>query len=150
MGAPKPRSRKPSGSRSWQPDPGTVYFLDENLGGETISSALRELGATVEVHRDHFAAGTDDETWLTGIAERGWTAVTRDKNIRLRPNEIAAIRRCGARVIVVTGGSLTGHDIAALLCRKLKSIEGFTKSHRGSFVATLAASGHLKEFKDKT
>lgn len=149
MAAQKQKSRKPSGTKSWQPDPGSVYFLDENLGGLTVSSALRARGAKVEVHKDHFSAGTEDETWLSEIASRGWIAITRDKNVRLRPNEVATIRKSGARVIIVTGGNLTGSDLADLFGRKLKAIEGFCRSHSGPFVATLSVSGTLREFKMK-
>lgn len=64
MAAPKKKSKKPSGTKSWLPDPSVTYLLDENLGGIVISGALKAAGATVEIHGNHFAPGTEDVVWL--------------------------------------------------------------------------------------
>jgi len=40
---------------------------------------------------------------LAEIARRGWVAITHDARIRYKPNELAAIKRHNARLIVVIG-----------------------------------------------
>lgn len=47
--------------------PDLVLFLDEDTSASRAVRALREAGASVEVHRDHFRPGTPDEDWLAVV-----------------------------------------------------------------------------------
>ncbi len=66
-----------------------VFFLDRNLGKYTIAEALRQAGANVEIHDDHFQSDAKDEEWLGEVGRRGWIILTNDKKIRYRSNERA-------------------------------------------------------------
>ena len=37
-----------------------VFFIDRALGSRRVAQALRDVGATVEVHDDHFAKDAAD------------------------------------------------------------------------------------------
>jgi len=67
-------------------------YLDRNLGKHVIADALREAGATVEIHDDHLPLNAPDEDWIALVGRNSWIAITKDKNIRHRAAEIAAIK----------------------------------------------------------
>ena len=46
---------------------------------------------TVERHGDHFAPDCPDSDWLAAVSAKGWIALTHDKRIRYKPNELAAV-----------------------------------------------------------
>ncbi len=123
------RSKKPSARNSGSTPPERpVLFVDRSLGRRQVPQALREAGAAVEIHDDHFAPDMADERWLAEVANRGWTVLTKDRRIRYRPNEIAAIRNAGALAVVLTAGNLTGDDMAAIFVRALRGIERLARS----------------------
>lgn len=76
----------------------TIFFTDRNLG-KRFGRRLRELGLTVEIHDDHLAQETPDETVIRLVAKRGWVLLTHDGRMRYRPAEKEAILRYGAAVI---------------------------------------------------
>lgn len=100
----------------------------------------------VKIQRDHFPSGTPDVDWLSAIAERQWIAITRDKRLRYRPNEIATIRAARAKVIIATtSGNLSSVELAKLLVGGFKKIDNFVRKQRGPFVATMAKDGSIKK-----
>lgn len=142
----KKKSTKPSGTKSWQPDPQFVYFLDENTSSSAIVGALRAAGVRVEIQPDHFKSGTPDVDWLSTIADWKWIAITRDKRLRYRPNEIATIRAARARVIIATtSGNLTSIELAKLLVDSFKKIDKFVRNHQDFFIATIGKDGAIKK-----
>lgn len=57
----------------------TVFFIDRCLGGVRIAQFLKGLGASVEVHDDHFAGDAEDIYWLSQVTNWGWVVWTRDE-----------------------------------------------------------------------
>ncbi|WP_405094319.1 hypothetical protein [Micromonospora sp. NBC_01392] len=45
---------------------------------------------------------TPDDVWIPQVTEQGFLIVTRDRHIRTRPREIAAVRGYGARMVALT------------------------------------------------
>lgn len=43
------------------------FFIDRSLGSQGVAQALRNAGARVEVHDDHFAVNEQDTVWLAEI-----------------------------------------------------------------------------------
>ena len=78
-----------------------VFFLDRNLGKHTIADALRQAGAEVQIHDDHFRQETPDEEWLREVGQRSWIVLTKDTQIRYRAHERAALRQAGVRAFVL-------------------------------------------------
>ena len=96
--------------------------------------ALREAGAIVERHADHFPKGAPDETWLAGAGSRNWVVLTRDKRIRYRQLEKLALTEAKVRAFVFTGGNVTVKDTAAILVSALPRIDRVCRTQAGPFI----------------
>ena len=79
-----------------------VYFTDRDLG-KRFPAALEAAGLRVERHDSHFPPDAPDEEWLRVAGERSWIAITHDKRIRHKPNELAAVIRHRVALLVVVG-----------------------------------------------
>jgi hypothetical protein len=136
----KKRSAASSGSKL--PSSHT-FFIDRSLGQKIVAQALRAAGATVVVHDDHFPADAPDEEWLREVGQRGWIVLTRDKMIRYRDTERAAIIRAGVRAFVLRGKSLKGPEMGEAFVRALPSMVRLLGKRRSPFVATITSSGTI-------
>jgi len=99
-----------------------------------VADALRSAGARVEIHRDHFEERTPDAEWLAKAGQLGWVVLTKDKRIRCRPLELAAIRDGRARVFALTSGNLRGPQMAEILARHLPRMMDLAVRHLPPFV----------------
>lgn len=79
-----------------------VFFTDRDLGKQ-FPDILREAGLTVERHADHFAPDCPDPEWLRVVGRRRWVAITHDRNIRYKPNELQAVIEHRVLLLVVIG-----------------------------------------------
>ena len=129
-----------------QPPEQLVYFVDRSLGRHKIADALRASGARVEVHDDHLNQDAPDEEWIALVGVRGWVAVTKDKNVRFRTAEIEAIKRYGARVLVLCAKNATGPDMANILVDARRRLERFVSSTAAPFVAGIVRSGKITNY----
>ena len=143
MSASKQRSKKRSVANSKQPPEPRALYLDRNPGKHLISGALRQAGHAVEVHDDHLPIDAPDEGWIELVASKGWIALTKDKNIRYRYAEIEAIKKHGARVVVIRAKNVTGTDLATLVVEHYQRIQNFSARTTAPFVAALDRSGSL-------
>ena len=92
-----------------------IFFLDRSLGKHIVADALRQAGAAVAVHDDHFSQDARDEEWLRAVGERGWIVLTRDDRIQYRSQERTALIQAGVRAFVLVRRSLSGPAIAGHL-----------------------------------
>ena len=69
-----------------------TLFIDRDTWSYVLDDALRAAGIPFVAHRQLFAPDTPDTEWIAEVGRRGWVVVTRDKNIRRRPNELRAVR----------------------------------------------------------
>ncbi len=137
------KSKKRSGASSAPPLEEPTLFLDRNLGKHVIADRLRSEGMKVELHDDHLPPTAPDERWLALVGRKGWVAITKDKNIRYRSAELAAVRKHSARVIVVRMKNATGCDIAELLVKGRRRIARFAANTPPPFVAGILGSGQV-------
>ena len=76
-----------------------TFFLDHQIGRYIVADKLREAGAAVEVHLDHFKGDAPDLEWIPEIGRRDWILITKDQNIRRTHNRpgslLFAISRTG-------------------------------------------------------
>ncbi len=79
-----------------------VFFTDRDLGTR-FPDILAAAGLKVERHCDHFPPDCADEKWLRTIGSRNWVAVSHDRRIRYKPNELAAVDRHRVTLLVVIG-----------------------------------------------
>jgi PIN like domain len=80
----------------------SLIATDRDLGNR-FPEVLKENGFQVERHRDHFRPDCPDDEWLAKVAQRGWVAITHDARIRYKRNELEAVVRHEARLLVVVG-----------------------------------------------
>jgi len=92
-------------------------------------------GATVKTLADVFSKGVTDQDWLIGLSAHDWVVLTKDKNIRRRPNEFEAFAAAGLRVFVITATNLTGEENGRILVKALPKILRLCKNYRPPFVA---------------
>jgi predicted nuclease of predicted toxin-antitoxin system len=118
-----------------------TFFLDRNLGKQTIAAALRQAGAAVQIHDDHFPQDATDVHWLREVGRRGWIVLTKDKRIRYRSHEQTALLQSGVRAFVLIAGNLTGREMAEVFVHALPAIRRFVASHQPPFIAKVTRRG---------
>jgi predicted nuclease of predicted toxin-antitoxin system len=146
MAARMRKSKKPSGVNSRPPDDRPVLFIDRNLGRHVLADSLRQAGIACEVHDDHLPQDATDADWLKLVGDNGWIAIGRDKNIRYRGPEKAALIQANARLIVVRAKNTTGQDIADLLIRHTNRIYRFASKHDAPFIAGITRDGIITKY----
>jgi predicted nuclease of predicted toxin-antitoxin system len=101
---------------------------------------MRAAGAQVHVHDDLFAPGAPDVEWLQRAGRERWIVLTKDRYIRWRAVECAALMNAGVRAFTLTSGNLQGAEMAETFVRALPAIHRFVAHHQGPFIATVAKS----------
>lgn len=117
-----------------------TFYVDRCLG-KAVAHRLRDAGAQVEMHDDHFAQDAADDEWIPEVAERGWVILTKDKNIRRRAGEREAVVTAKARIVTLTSGNMKGADMAALLVSRLADMEQLATTQPVPFVAMVGPGG---------
>jgi len=92
----------------------------------------------VELHDDHFAIDAADEDWIVDVSFRGWAIITKDRRIRYRPLELAAVREAKARLFVLTAGNATGSEMADILVGHLPRMQRIVNGQEPPFVARVS------------
>jgi PIN like domain len=110
-----------------------VFFTDRDLGKQ-FPEILRSSGLTVERHHDHFAPNASDETWLEAAGQRGWIALTHDRQIRSKPNERAAVMQHGVALLVIIGKA-PHPELARSFVATLPRVQRFVESHKPPYIA---------------
>lgn len=109
-----------------------VFFTDRDLGTR-FPDILRSAGLSVERHRDHFPPDARDEDWLAVVGTRGWVALTHDRRIRYKPNELAAVVRHRVGLLVLVGKA-PYPALATAFVATLPRIESFLERHEAPFI----------------
>lgn len=117
-----------------------VFFVDRSIGRHIAVAALRAAGYEVVAHDDQFPQSTLDEEWLPEAGRNGWIVITRDKMIRRRQNELEALRVAKVIAFVVTAGSATGDEVAAMLVKHADRMIDLATGARPPAVFSLSRS----------
>jgi hypothetical protein len=96
-----------------------VYFVDECLGRHVVPDGLRKAVAEGErvVTRPK---GTLDLDWIPEADTQGWVCITKDRALKKRPNELAAL--LGSAFATFMLGEATGEIHAARVVAALPVI----------------------------
>jgi hypothetical protein len=105
-----------------------TWFTDRDLGKQ-FPRVLAEGGIPVQRHGDLFAPDGSDEQWLEHCGTHGLVAITHDRRIRYRPNELAAVVRFNVQLVVVTGKVPTV-ELAHNFLRTLHRVEALLNLQR--------------------
>jgi predicted nuclease of predicted toxin-antitoxin system len=108
---------KRSASSSASPPEARRLFIDRCAWSAALGRALSDAGIAFEAHHAHFRDDTPDAEWLTAATQHRWLIVTRDKRIRYKPNELAAMRAARLHVFVFTQGGLSAGETGEILVR---------------------------------
>lgn len=95
----------------------------------------------VEIHDDHFRPDAPDAEWLTTVGRQGWVVLTKDRRIRYRGPEVAALMAAGVRAFVLTAGDLRGTEMAGTFLRALPAMTRFASQHPAPFIARVSKTG---------
>jgi predicted nuclease of predicted toxin-antitoxin system len=106
-----------------------TLFIDRDLWSRRLDAALREAGIPFVAHRDLFAHDTSDVEWIAEVGRRGLVVLTRDQEIRRRPNELAAVRAARIHLFALTSGNLSAGETAALCVAAWPAIQRAVARH---------------------
>lgn len=110
-----------------------TFFTDYNLG-KRFPARLAEAGIDVEPHIQHFRQDCPDEDWLAEIGRRGWVALTHDRRIRYKPNELAAVMQHRVALLVVIGDA-PFPELADAFVATLPRVLSFIEGQRPPYIA---------------
>ena len=107
-------------------DPPPRFFVDRSLGAVVVPRLLREAGFDLETMRERYgerrAQTIPDVEWLRDVGAAGLVVLMKDKRIRTRPAEQAAVRAHSVRCFCVARGDLTGAQTAEAFVRSRAAI----------------------------
>jgi hypothetical protein len=75
------------------------------------------------------------------VGREGWVVLTKDGEIRRRPNERDALLSSGTRAFVLTAGQLTGPMMAELLVEQMPRVERHLRKNRGPYICAITRTG---------
>ena len=129
------------------PPDGPRLFIDRDAWSNALGEALRANNVDFIAHKDLFAQDSPDGEWIQRVSDEGWIGITRDQNVRRKPNEIRLIRASKAMICVFTSGNLSAAATAEILLKALPKIREYWASserpalysvHRDGKVAPLS------------
>ena len=108
-----------------------------------VADALRQAGAIVEIHDNHFRQAAEDVEWLRAVGPRGWIVLTRDDKIRHRSHERTALIQAGVRAFVLARRSLSGPAMAEAFVQALPAMRRFVPRYQAPFIARVTQAGSV-------
>jgi PIN like domain len=102
------------------------YFTDRSLGRNDLPTTLRALGWDLLPHSELYGPRDEevsDVEWLEYCGRHNLPVLTKDKRLRHRPAEIAAIRSFGVKAFVLTSGSLRAEQQTERFHKNAKAID---------------------------
>ncbi|HJW10746.1 MAG TPA: hypothetical protein VJ598_03110 [Albitalea sp.] len=125
--------------------PTPTLFIDRDTWSHRLDAALREAGIPFVAHRSLFEPDTPDTTWIAEVGRRGWVVVTRDQEIRRRPNELRAVRDAGLHLFALTSGNLSAADTAAVIAKAWPSIQRWVAHTLPPALFSITRSGEVRQ-----
>jgi len=95
--------------------PEPVLFIDRDARSRALGKALNAAGIAYLAHDQRFAPDTPDTKWLAVAGTERWLFLTRDQDIRRRPNELAAVKEAEVCMFVLGQGNLSAAETARIV-----------------------------------
>ncbi|MGB7892432.1 MAG: hypothetical protein WCF82_11130 [Microcoleus sp.] len=126
-----------------------IFFIDRCLGNKLVADTLRNKGARVEIHDDHFSQNSNDEDWLRIVGERNWVVLTKDQKIATRSLELKAVTEGNVRLFAFVDGDVSGVVMAQAFVNALENMQRFIRGNQAPFIAKVHQSGLVKPCKNQ-
>ena len=104
---------------------------------------MREAGAAVELHTDHFAQDAPDREWLPVVGQRGWVILTKDSKLLTNQLEIIALLKSGAPAFVLRVADMSGEEMATAFTVAYPEMLRFLDKFDPPFLATITRTGAM-------
>lgn len=127
--------------------PAVTLFIDRDAWSHRLDAALRGAGIPSVAHRDLFAPDTADEDWIPEVGRRGCVIVTRDQNIRRRPNELAAVQRAAVHLFALTSGNLSATETATLVIQAWPAIQRAVQNTPAPALWSITRGGQVRRLR---
>ncbi len=118
-----------------------TFFVDRSLGAYDVPNALKQAGATVEVHFDHFADDAKDVDWLPVVGDKGWIVLAKDRRIARDRLEVETLLTAGVGAFVLTSAGLNGDEMGQALATALPRMRNIVHTRGRPFIATVSRDG---------
>lgn len=132
-----------SGGTPRPPDP--VLFIDRDAWSRALGEALTAAGIDFIAHHQPFAPDAPDTEWLAVAGAEGWLVLTRDQNIRRRPNELAAVKAAGVCMFVLGQGNLSAAETARIVVGAWPRMLRAARGARRPAIFTLTRDGEIRK-----
>jgi hypothetical protein len=143
----KKKSKKRSASSSASPPDNPVLFIDRCAWSNRLGEALTAAGIAFIPHHQRFAPNCPDEDWLPVAGKEGWIVLTRDKNIRRKPNELQAFKANRVLAIVLSSGQASAADTADLVIRLYPKLMRKVQNAKPPAMFTVTLAGTISAVK---
>lgn len=121
-----------------------TFFVDRSGDQYGIRDALAQLGLGCEILDELFDQNTPDPVWLERAGANGWPVLSRDRKIRKRRLEIAAVRRARVALFVLVASGVAGPEEAEIYVAAAPSILRFLERNAPPFIAKVYRGGRVK------
>ena len=122
-----------------------TFFFDRSTG-KAVPEALRVVRVPAVSHDSQYRAQqrVPDETWIEEQTELGHVLVTKDKGVRHRDSEKAAIRSAEARLLVLTDKRANRLRMLRAIMIAWPEIQNVVSTEpKGPWIVTIGAGGAL-------
>ena len=121
-----------------------VIFLDENhCRNRAVIEAIEQAGIECQKLLDHFAAGTEDLSWLPEVGRHGWCLLTTDARIRSNTLEKEAVRIHSIRMFYFSRNNLGGAEMGAALRKAIPAMRRLALEQAAPFYASISRNGEV-------
>lgn len=143
----KKKSKKRSASSNVAQPEYPDLFIDRCAWSIRLGEALAAAGIRFIPHHERFAPDCHDEDWLPEAGKHGWIVVTRDQNIRRKPNELRAFKTSRVKAIVLTSGQTSAADTAKLLVELYPKLMRKLQNTAPPAMFTVTLAGTISQIK---
>jgi len=148
MGGRERRLKKLSATNPDKPHESSIFFVELSLGSTKVCDRLREAGAKIEIHKDHFKEDEDDQVWLREVGVRGWACLMKDERIRYRAVELEALIQGKIPAFVFANGNLSAQTMAEAFAKALPKMKRYVGKYQTPFIAKVYQDGGLTMWLD--
>ena len=101
-----------------------------------MAAALKGAGLLVEPYYEHFSLdNVSDREWLRLVGEKGWIALSHNKNIRYERDELDDLMIHGVKAFFFIIGKGPHSALAETVIRNLRRINRLIRKHDEPFAA---------------